>query len=660
MTAAVGWTATMLALLSSVSLAVLGWRAQRRPEGPVRRQQLKFAVLGMLVGAVVSMGSLMFALLTDDFSMSYVAENSSRSTPVLFKITTAWSALAGSIVLWTLVLAGFTAVVLRQVRTVEDRLGTGALAIMGVVATFFFGLVVTVANPFGILADPPTDGPGPNPILQNHLMVLIHPPMLYMGLVGFTVPFAFAISALLLREGGVEWLRRTRRSNLVAWVFLTGGVGYGAWWSYEVLGWGGYWAWDPVENAGLLPWLLATAFIHSSVLQVKRGMLQAWNFVLVLGTFSMTILATFLTRSSVIVSVHSFTQSAVGPALLGFFVLVVGGGFVLFALRGEQLASNRRPEFLISREGAFLANNVILSVFAFVVLLGTLYPVVVEAFTGAQLSVGRPFFDKMAVPLSFALLLAMGIGPFMPYRRAGAAVMWRRLSIPLLIASAVAAGLVISGLRAVPVVVVAFLVTAIASGTVYELLRSVPERRPKAVFRMLRKRRGYWGGQLSHLGLALIALGIATSGSLAERASMTLASGESTDFGGYTVTFDGTYERNGADRLATAARIVFTEDGKVVYTAEPALTKFNNQVQAVATPAVWSTPTRDIYVALSSLEPGRIGINFYRYPYMWMLWTGGAVVIIGGVWALGFRSRSRDRPVALHQADEAEEANPRG
>lgn len=661
MTAAVGWTATVLALVSSLALAVQGWRAQRRPDGAVRRDQLKIAVVGMVAGAVVAMGALQFALLTDDFSVSYVAETSARATPLLFKITTAWSALSGSLVLWTLVLAGYTAVVLRQVRSVEDRLGTGALAILGLVAAFFFGMVATVANPFGILVNPPADGPGPNPILQNHLMVLIHPPMLYLGLVGFTVPFAFAMSALLLREGGVDWLRRTRRSNLVAWTFLTGGLVYGAWWAYEVLGWGGYWAWDPVENVALIPWLLATAFIHSSVLQIKRGMLQAWNFVLVLGTFSMTILATLLTRSSVIASVHSFTQSGgVGPALLAFFVVIVGGGFTLFALRGEQLASNRRPESVLSREGAFLTNNVILSVFAFVVLLGTLYPVFVEVFSGAQVSVGRPFFDRMAVPLSFALLLAMGIGPFMPYRRAGAAVMWRRLSVPLVLASAVAAALVVAGLRELPVIAVVFLVTVIVSGSLYELIRSAPALRIGPVFRMLRKRRGYWGGQLAHLGLALLALGIATSGSLADRTSVSLEPGDTAAFAGYTVSYQGTYQREGGDRSATVARIVFEVDGRVVHTAEPALTQFNNQVQAVATPSVWSTPSSDVYVALSSMEPGSIGLNLYRYPFMWLLWAGGSLVMVGGLWALGAPRRSPQAPVAQARNDEVPEGNARG
>ena len=646
MIAAVGWTGSVLGLVSSVALVLLGFRAQRSPGAAVSRSKLRLAVAGVVAGAVIAMSGLEIALLTDDFSVSYVAETSARATPLLFKITTAWSALEGSLVLWVLVLAGYLAVVMRGVRSVQDRLGTGALAVMGVVSAFFFGLIATVANPFGIVANPPPDGPGPNPLLQNHLMIVIHPPMLYLGFVGFTVPFAFAMSAMLVGDAGTGWLRRTRRANLVAWAFLSGGLLMGGWWSYEVLGWGGFWAWDPVENAALLPWLVATAFIHSSVVQLKRGMLHAWNFVLVIGTFALTILGTFLTRSSVISSVHSFSQSPIGPALLGFFVVVVGGGFLLFALRGERLASGRRPESLLSREGAFLVNNVLLTLFAFVVLLGTLYPVFVEAFTGSQVSIGRPFFDRLAVPLSFGLLLAMGLGPFTPYRRASGDVMWRRLRVPLLFASAVAAIVVVSGIRSVAVVTVLFLGAGIAAGSARELVTTAPALRPRPVLRMLRTNRGYWGGQLAHLGLAVVAIAITVSANLSERTSITLQRGESASAVGYSVTFEGvrTYER--PDRSARGARLVFRRDGRVVHVAEPRLTKFTNQVQAVGTPSVWTTPTRDVYVALSSLRADQIGLNIYRYPFMWTLWTGGGMVMAGGFWALGRGSRtSRRSPI---------------
>ena len=640
--AAVGWTGVMLGLASALVLAVQGLRAQRHPDR-VRRGQLRTAVAGMVGGAVLAFAALEVALLTDDFSVSYVAANHARATPLLFTVTSAWSALEGSILLWVLVLAGFTAAVLRGVPDTGDRLGTGALGVMGVVAVFFFGLVSTVANPFGVVGAPPLDGPGPNPLLQNHILVAFHPPLLYLGYVGFTVPFAYAMSALLRGEAGPDWLRRTRRANLVAWTGLTGGLVLGAWWSYEVLGWGGFWAWDPVENAALIPWLVGTAFIHSSVVQVKRGMLQAWNVVLVIATFALTILGTFLTRSAVVASVHSFTQSAVGPALLGFFLLVLAGGFGLFALRGHRVVSRTRPESLASREGAFLANNVLLALFAFIVLLGTVYPVFVDAFTGAQVSVGRPFFDRMAVPLSLLLLGAMAVGPVTPYRRATRRVMADRLRLPVLFASAATAAAVLAGGRSAGLAAAVFLTAAIVALAVRELWVTTPERTFGGLLRLVRGRRGYWGGQLAHVGLALVALSIAVSGSLALRSSATLAPGQSVAFAGYTVTYDGSQERQLADRRILAAHFTFREDGRVVRVAEPRLSMFPRQVTAVAAPSVWTTPTQDVYVALTRLDDQRAAISLYRYPLMWLLWVAGFLVMLGGLWAIGGR-RSRTIP----------------
>jgi cytochrome c-type biogenesis protein CcmF len=661
---AAGWTGAMSGLIASLLLAFYGLRAQRHPDA-VRLGQLRFAAAGMAGAALLSMGALEAGLLTDDFTMSYVAETHSRATPLLFTITSAWSALGGSIVLWTLILAGYTAVVCRTVRGTQDRLGTGALGIMGLVGAFFFGLVATAADPFKILATPPTDGPGPNPLLQDHIMVAFHPPLLYLGFVGFTVPFAFAMSALLIRRGGTEWLVRTRRANLIAWTFLTGGLVLGAWWSYEVLGWGGYWAWDPVENAAFIPWLVATAFIHSAVVQVKRGMLQAWNFVLVLATFALTILGTFLTRSGVVVSVHAFSTSAVGPALLIFFVLVLGGGFTLFALRGESLASPARPERIASREGMFLLNNLLLTLFAFVVLLGTVYPILVEAISGSQVSVGRPFFDRLGVPLAFALLLTMGVGPFTPYRWATLTVMWARLRFPLLVGSAAAAALVSTGTRSAGVTGVVFIAAAILVGSVQQLLLTAPGRGPASWWRLVRGQRAYWGGQLAHLGVALIAVIIAVAGADATRTTVTLSRGGSTQFAGYTITFDTSEEHRAADRTIADAHLSFRRHNAVEWVAKPALSQFTNQVQAVGTPTVWSTPARDIYVALTEKTPEQITVSFYRFPLMSWLWFGGLLVVAGGLWALSGRTRRRSPagaslangpPAEPDQGDSAETA----
>ncbi|MEU0510954.1 MULTISPECIES: heme lyase CcmF/NrfE family subunit [Amycolatopsis] len=648
---AAGWAGALLGLAASLVLALYGFRAQRHPD-KVRVSQLRAATSMMAVGAALSMLALETALLTDDFTMSYVAETHSRATPLLYTITSAWSALDGSIVLWAVILAGYILFAARKITDTTDRLGTGALGFMGLVAAFFFGLITTVANPFEILPDPPADGPGPNPLLRNDIMVAIHPPLLYLGFVGFTVSFAYAMSALVIRRAGVDWLVRTRRANLVAWSFLTAGLVVGAWWSYEVLGWGGYWAWDPVENAAFIPWLVATAFIHSAVVQVKRGMLQAWNFVLALATFGLTILGTFLTRSSVVASVHSFTQSGVGPALLGFFIVVLVGGFTLFAVRGEAVANRTRSLRLASREGLFLLNNLLLCLFAFVVLLGTVYPIFVEAFTGNQVSVGRPFFDRMAVPLSFALLLAMGAGPFTPYRWATPALMWTRLRWPLLAGSAAAATVTLSGIRSVGVVVVVFLAITIVAAAVRHLLVTAPNRRPSGLWRLISGQRAYWGGQLAHIGVAVVAVAIAVAGATATRTTVTLEPGGSTEFGGYTVTFDRAEQHTEPDRVQRDAHLFFHSGGELAWTATPKLESFTNQPQAVGIPSVWSTAGRDIYVALAQLAPDTITVNFYRYPLMSWLWAGGFLMAAGGLWALTDRRR---RPEAGDRSP-AEEA----
>ena len=316
-------------------------------------------------GAVLAFAAMERGLITRDFSMEYVALHGSSRTPALFNVATLWSALEGSILLWGLILAGYLVAVTVKFRSrLTDPLVGWALLVMFVVAAFFFGLMLGPANPFRTLATAPLDGPGPNPLLQNHILMAFHPPMLYLGYVGFTVPFAFAIAALATGRVGEGWLVETRRWTLFAWGFLSVGIVLGAWWSYEVLGWGGYWMWDPVENASFLPWLTGTAFIHSVMVQERRGMLRVWNLSLLCATFSLTILGTFLTRSGVLDSVHAFSDSTIGPLLLGFFGLSVLVTVGLIGWRGDRLRAPGRIDSPISREGAFLANNLLFAAFA--------------------------------------------------------------------------------------------------------------------------------------------------------------------------------------------------------------------------------------------------------------------------------------------------------
>lgn len=634
----IGKAGVLVALVAAGWLTVAGLSGLRRP-GSAARWRPGWAVVGLVAGAVVAMIELELGLLLNDFSIEYIARNHSRATPFPFNVATAWAALEGSIVLWGLVLAGFVWSVFRTVGD-SDRLGWGAVGIMGVVAVFFFGMMATVADPFTTISPVPADGPGPNPLLQNHLMMAIHPPLLYLGLVGFTVPFAFAVSALLVGEGGVAWLERTRRWSLVAWSFLTAGILIGGWWSYEVLGWGGFWAWDPVENASFLPWLVATAFVHSAIVQVRRGMLQAWNFALVIATFALTILGTFLTRSGIIGSVHSFTQSAVGPALLGFLAVIVVGSLLIFALRVHLMAQPPRLESLASREGVFLANNLLLTVFAFMVLVGTLYPLLLEAATGDQVSVGRPFFDRFAIPLSYALLLAMGVGPAFPYRVARWRVLWPRIRSPFRAALIAGALVVAAGARVghvVGVVMLAGFIVAVAArqlwitGGKLSLRETIP--RHKAMAHVMRRDPGYWGGQISHAGVALVAVAIALYGNLGVGADVELGVEESMEVAGYTLTFQETFTRSEPNREVLGARVAVTREGRRLEVLEPSINRYPSLTQAIGTPAVRTGLTDDLYLSLRSIDPDRIVLEAQVFPYMYLLWAGGLVAAAGGLWA---------------------------
>ena len=644
-----GVVGVALALASAVALAVDGFRVFVR--GGAGAGRLRIPVRGLLLGAVVAMGALELALLTDDFSLRYVAENHTRSTPLLFTIAAAWAALEGSIVLWGLVLAGYATWIRRSV-TEGDRIGAAALAVVGIVGVFFFGLMLTAANPFTTLSPVPLDGSGANPLLQNHILMAIHPPMLYLGFVGMTVPFAFAIAALVAGDGSTAWLERTRRWTLVAWTFLTLGVLLGGWWSYEVLGWGGYWAWDPVENASFLPWLTATAFVHSAVVQRRRGMLQAWNVALVIGTFALTILGTFLTRSGVVASVHSFTQSAVGPALLGFLLVVLVAGFGLFAFRGHLVASTPRLDSLASREGVFLLNNLLLALFAFVVLIGTLYPMVLEAFTGDRVSVGAPWFDRAAIPITLVLLFAVGLGPITPYRRARAIVVWERLRGPLQATAVASAVVAVLGVRSITVLTAfafAALIVSVIVRQAHATARSRPEPYGRAVAGLYRSDPGYWGGMVSHVGVALVAVAIAFSGSFDSRDTITLEPGESADFDGYTLTYVAPFLSEQGHRTVIGATVELSRGGSDLGRLRPALTQYPNQVQAIPTPSVHTGLREDVYLSLVRIEEGsaRVTIDAYRFPLMWLLWLGGLVVVGGGALSfVGRRARRRTEVVA--------------
>jgi cytochrome c-type biogenesis protein CcmF len=617
-----GTAGVALALVSSLGgvLTVVVAQAKRRPK--ILNQIPAFVGLVML-GALIAVGAMQRALITRDFSVEFVAQNGSRSTSLPFTISTMWSALEGSILLWGLVLAIYLVAVAWKFRTrLDDPLVAWAMLAMFVVTAFFFALMVGPADPFGTVANPPSDGPGPNPLLQDHLLMAFHPPMLYLGYVGFTVPFAFAIGALATGRVGEGWLVETRRWTLFAWGFLTVGIVLGAWWSYEVLGWGGYWAWDPVENASLLPWLTGTAYLHSVMVQERRGMLRVWNLSLLCATFALTILGTFLTRSGVLDSVHAFSESTIGPLFLGFFGLIVVVTLGLIGWRGEQLRAPGRIDSPLSREASFLANNVLFTGFAFVVLFGTVFPLIAEAIDDRRVSVGVPYFNRMAGPIGFALLFLMAVAPALPWRKASTETLSQRLLWPAWFGVGVVVACVAAGTRGL-VPLAAFGMAAFAGGAA---VRQV----------ILATRRNGWrgfvgrtnGGMIVHLGVVLVAVGLAASGSFAEQAEARLAPGDSRIVHGHEVTYV-RYEERDSDptRLIRATEI--RVDGT---TLEPRLQRFPNASQEIGKPAVRYGIGDTVYLALIQAPrsaEGTIILRIIVQPLVGWLWAGGALMVLG-------------------------------
>ncbi len=613
----------LLACLSGIAITVAGIRRhdQRALRSTVRYAYLSFGA-GLFAFLIMER-----ALITRDFSLAYVQQVGSRDTPAMYNFTALWSALEGSILLWILVLTGFIAAIARKFRArVGDDLLAWAMVILFTVSLFFFALAFGPANPFAVGPAGVTDGPGPNPLLQNHILVVFHPPILYVGYVGFTIPFAFALAALITGRLGEGWLLETRRWTLYAWGFLTIGIILGSWWSYEVLGWSGVWAWDPVENASLLPWLTGTAYLHSVLVQERRGMLRVWNLSLVIATFSLTILGTFLTRSGVINSVHAFSEGSVGPWLLAFFGLIVVVSIVLIGWRGELLRSPGSIDSPMSREGAFLANNILFSLFAFVVLLGTVFPLVVEAFDNRRIVVGEPFFNQMTKPIGLTMLFLMAIAPVLPWRKASGELLRERLFWPAWMGvGALALSLVVGAEGWAPLL--AFALAGFAGGAA---LRQI----------VLATRRQGWrgfvgranGGMVVHIGVILISVALASSGSFTRSQEFVMETGETVSFAGHRFTFEGLSTRSDAVKSSVVAAVRI--DGEEVY--EPMRSKYIKQGMDIGTPSVKTGLRHDLYLTLEgNVRPddGQARIKIFVKPLILWLWIGSGVMAVGTVLA---------------------------
>lgn len=627
LTAQLGRAFLLVGFLAAFFGAFAAAVGARRGDVKTLRLVPRFVVLAtsMAVGAFAVME---WAMITRDFSLLYVQKVGSYSTPALYNFAAVWSALEGSILMWVLVLAGYVAAVAwwMRKRFAEPLVGW-ALAVLLAVLAYFFLLSFGPANPFVVGSPGVLDGPGPNPLLQNHLLVMFHPPILYLGYVGMTVPFAFAIAALIAGKVEDGWLHITRRWTVAAWGFLTFGIALGGWWSYEVLGWSGVWAWDPVENASLLPWITGTAYIHSVMVQERRGLLRVWNVSLLIATFSLTILGTFLTRSGVLNSVHAFSESDIGPWLLAMFAVVVAVSLVLVFLRGDQLRASGSVDSVFSREGAFLVNNVLFAVFAFVVLLGTVFPLIVEAIQQRQIVVGEPFFDRLTIPIGLTMLFIMAVAPVLPWRRDGRDLLSRRLLLPALLGVASLVFSVAVGATGLAPLLAFGLGGFAAGSALRHLVHAV----------RVQQLRGFVGrangGMVVHLGVILICVALAASNSFTRSQEIDLVTGQVARFAGHTFELIDVVEER--DTRSTSVRALVSVDGGKAYA--PSITKFTRIGMNVGTPSVRTSFTHDVYLTLEPpvrQDSGQARIKVFVKPMILWLWVGTFVMAFGTLLAV--------------------------
>ncbi len=633
MTAAAGTIALFLALASALSAAALsGTGAKRRDQRWVRAGERALASMAIMLFLACAL--LVFALLTRDFSNTYVASYVSRSTPWIYSLTALWAGMEGSLLLWTFLTGAFGAAAALSQKGRRPELVSIACVSTALICTFFISVLVFAAQPFETIFPAPADGQGLNPLLQSPFMA-IHPLLLYLGLTGFAVPFSFAIAALISGRLDTGWLTSTRRWTVLSWSFLSIGILLGAAWAYMELGWGGYWAWDPVENASLLPWLTATAFLHSVLVQERRGMLKIWNVALIFGTYNLAIFGTFLTRSGLLSSVHTFSESPVGKSLLPLLGILLVGSFGVMAWRLDKLKSRNQLESLLSRETMFLFNNVFFVAIAFTVLWGTVYPVFVEAFTGEQVSVGPPFFNSVVVPLGLALLALTGIGPLVAWRRMRPRAFRRQLVLPVAIGAITGGVLVTAGMRSAGAVTALSLCTLVAAATVRELYAGARAHKGTGgliggLIALFSRNRRRYGGYLVHLGFVLVVLGLAGA-PFEQTWTGELRPGQSFELKSYRLTYVGPVSYTTPERIVNGATLVVRKNGKRVGTENPQRNFHIAQRQAQSEIALRTTLSEDLYIVMTGLTEDGATFKAWVNPLVIWIWIGGAVMAAGMV-----------------------------
>jgi cytochrome c-type biogenesis protein CcmF len=627
------------ALLVALALAIVGACAAvvgARTGRVAAVESAQHAALAVFVLITAAFALLVYAFLTFDFSVRYVASNTNLGTPFYYRITGVWGALEGSIVLWAWMLAVYTLILVLGQRERARELYPWALAVMLGVMAFFLLIMTVAAPPFTRQTPVPADGRGLNPLLEDTGMIT-HPVALYLGFTGFTVPFAFAVAALATGRLGDAWIGLTRRWTIVAWYFLSLGLLIGGWWSYHVLGWGGYWAWDPVENAAFMPWLTGTAFLHSVMIQERRRMLRLWNLALVILTFGLTLFGTFLTRSGVIASVHAFTQGTVGIFFLAFLAVVLLLSLGLLAWRWDALRGQGELDSVVSRESTFLLNNLLLVAAAFTVFFGTVFPLLSEAVRGVKVSVGAPFFNQVNVPLFLGLIFLMGVGPLIAWRRASLENLRRNFLVPVAAGIAAAAAFTALGVGSALAVLSVTLTVFVAATIALDVVRAtrarlrLGESPPVALARLLARHNRRYGGFAVHLGVLVIAVGVTGSQAWSVQTETTLKVGETAELAGYTVRFDGLAARQESNHFKVVGQFTVQDGRRAPGTLAPSK-KFYPQEQTPIAGVDYDLGLReDVYLVLGDFtrDGTQATVKVQVNRLVSWIWIGGAVLTLG-------------------------------
>lgn len=638
----IGYLSIILAFVISV-YALLAYIFAIKTENKRLMESAKGGVLAICILGTAASLALIYLLVTSDFSVEYVAHYTSRNLPVFYKFSAFWAGNAGSLLLWAWILAIYTAIVAysKKHRDMESIPYVVSILLTNVI--FFFGMLAFVSNPFKTLPAPPADGYGLNPLLQNPGMVF-HPVTLYLGYVGFAVPFAYAMAALITKNADDRWIKVTRRWTVIAWMFLTLGNLYGAQWAYVELGWGGYWGWDPVENASFIPWLTGSAFLHSVMIQERKDMLKIWNMALIIITYILTLFGTFLVRSGILTSVHAFGNSSLGTYFLAFMGIMLLASVYLLIDRINLLKAGNEFQSFISKESSFLVNNLLLVVAAFAVLWGTTFPLISEAVRGVKVTVSIPYFNKVAGPLLLAMVFVMGVCPLIAWQKSSLKNLRDNFLIPIILGAAF--GVLTHFLYPQPKVwaSVAFGVTFFVLVTiVVEFFRGAAVRRRMtgegyltALGRLVVRNRRRYGGYIVHLGLIFITFGVIGSNAYMLETKQTLSYGEQITIGDYTLTYQGLAQKAEGPNAVVYAQMPVTKNGQALGNITPEKIFYENWDQPSTEVAILGSLKEDLYVQLAAWENSGAQATFEVHvnPLVSLIWIGGYILVFGTIFAV--------------------------